>query len=307
MRNWHKPLMWSVAVMGVTLLLSLGGLLFDDRVLRGEPIWLKPFKFSVSIGIYSFTLAWLLSMLTKRRRAAWWMGTITATAIVVEMVVIVTQVFRGEASHFNLSTDFNGTMFAIMGTSIVILWVANAVIAVMLLLERSIDRPLAWALRLGLLVALAGMAVAFLMPQPTPDQLALLKADLPSPMIGGHSVGVPDGGPGMPITHWSTTGGDLRVPHFVGIHAMQALPLLALFLRRYSRRDSLTQSRLVIVGAAGYTGLFLLVFWQALRAQPLVAPDGLTLGVLGLLAAGVAVAATAVLRTKTPTRVEVTV
>ena len=84
-----------------------------------------------------------------------------------------------------------------------------------------------WALRLGLIIAMVGMGEGFLMTNPTAQQLAGWQAGEAVTIAGAHSVGVPDGGPGLPVVNWSTTGGDLRIGHFVGMHALQVLPFLA--------------------------------------------------------------------------------
>jgi hypothetical protein len=112
-------------------------------------------------------------------------------------------------------------------------------------------------------------------------------------IAGAHSVGVADGGPGLPLVGWSTTGGDLRVGHFVGLHALQALPLLALLLG--TRLDQLTRIRLLAVAGSAYGILTVLLTWQALRGQPLLRPDALTVTGWAALALATAVATGAVL------------
>jgi hypothetical protein len=53
----------------------------------------------------------------------------------------------------------------------------------------------------------------------------------------GHHVGVePAGAARMPITGWSLTVGDRRVPHFFATHMMQAVPVAGLLLDMIATR-----------------------------------------------------------------------
>ncbi|WP_405696065.1 hypothetical protein [Streptomyces sp. NBC_01185] len=299
-RTWHRPLVLFAASMIVMSVVGAVGVLVDDRVLAGAPIWAKPFKFAVSFVAYALALAWMLTLLTRARRVGWWAGTVVALACAGEMAVITGQVIRGRRSHFNQATPLDSTLYQVMAVTVVILWAGTLVIALLLLRARIADRASAWAVRSGVLIALVGAAFGFLMTQPSAGQRAAGGLDT-ADVVGAHAVGVPDGGPSMPLTGWSTTGGDLRVPHFVGMHALQVLPLLLLALLllapRVTRlRDPRVRLRLVLVASGAYAAVVALVTWQALRGQPLVRPDGATLAAAGLIAAATAAGALVALR-----------
>ncbi|WP_017590768.1 hypothetical protein [Nocardiopsis ganjiahuensis] len=287
--SWHRPLMLTAYLCVALLAVSAVGLAVDDRTVNGEAAWLKPAKFSVSIVIYNVTIAWLLSLLTRRPRAGWWLGTVIAVMGAGEMALIITQVARGQMSHFNNTTPFDAVVYAVMGGMITVLWVATLVLGVILVFQRIRERSTTWAIRIGVGIALLGMAVGPLMTAPTPAQVEEFAEGGPD-AIGAHAVGLADGGPGLPLVGWSTVGGDLRVGHFVGIHGLQVIILFALALTvlaaRFPRlRDDGVRLRLTAVVGAAYTGLTVLTVWQALRGQSVVAPDVLTLAVGGTLAA----------------------
>ncbi|MFE9020431.1 hypothetical protein ACFYNL_17970 [Streptomyces sp. NPDC007808] len=286
--------------MAVSAVVSAVGLVVDDRVLAGAPIWFKPFKFSVSFVAYCLSLAWMLSLLPRGRRLGWWAGTVVALASLVEMVIITGQAVRGKRSHFNHERPFDEALFNAMAVTVVILWIGTLVVALLLLRARIADLASAWAMRCGIVLALAGAAVGFLMTQPAPGQRRGV-----SKVVGAHSVGVPDGGPSMPLTGWSTTGGDLRIPHFVGMHALQLLPLLVMVLTALAPRftrlaDDRVRLRLVLLASAGYAAAFALVLWQALRGQSLIHPDEATLAGAGLILVAVALGTYGCLRPSIP-------
>ena len=102
---------------------------------------------------------------------------------------------------------------------------------------------------------------------PTPDQMAEIKATGRLTVVGAHTVGGPDGGPGLPGVGWSTRHGDLRVPHFFGLHAIQALPLFALLL---GRRPSPRNASMVQAAALLYALLFVFLLVEARMGIPLL-------------------------------------
>ncbi|SUB48019.1 Uncharacterised protein [Nocardia brasiliensis] len=299
----HRPLMVSVAFMAALAVVSAIGMLVDDRQLLGESVWLKPFKFGLAFTLYSATLAFLLSLPHKGSRATWWLGTVFAITGVLDVGFIAVQGARGTFSHFNnVDTDpVNQIGQQIFMSGVPGLFLANLLIALILCWQRLLDRPTASAIRFGLLFAVAGMAMGYLMGF-TGKQLVRDADGKVVELIAGHTVIDPalrdlsprDAAPGMPITHWSTIGGDLRVPHFVGLHGIQVLLLAVLVLAwlapRYPwLRAERTRAAVIGVLGLGYTGLLAIVFTQAMRAQSLVHPDATTLLASGGVLAGVGV------------------
>jgi hypothetical protein len=206
-------------------------------------------------------------------------GWTTAIVFVLEVAIIDAQAWRGRTSHFNVSTPLDLTLFAVMGTAILVQTFASVAVAAALWRQRFADRPLGWALRLGMTLTIAGALTGSLMTRPTSAQLADARAGKPMAIVGAHSVGGVDGGPGMPVTGWSKEHGDLRVAHFVGLHAIQALALVAVGIRRW-RRPEPVRVRAVLAAAASYAVLFFVLLWGALRGQSVVAPDPIALTAL---------------------------
>jgi hypothetical protein len=276
-------------LMSGALVVSVIGLLVDPRVITGAPAWLKPAKFAVSTAIYMLTLAGIFTLLPEWPRTRRVVGWLTAVILVLEVAIIDTQAWRGTTSHFNVGTVLDGVLFTIMGLAILVQTLTSVALAVALWRQRFDDRALGWALRFGLVITIVGASTGGLMTRPTTAQIEDARTTGRMAIAGAHTVGAPDGGPGLPGTGWSVEHGDLRVAHFLGLHAMQVLPLVALALRRRSTETA--RVRLVFTAAGSYATLFAILLWQALRGQSLVQSDGATIAALAtwaILTAGVA-------------------
>lgn len=292
--GWHRPLVGFAALMGVTGGAAGVAALLDRRRLDGAPVWDKPIKFAISLGTYTVTLAWMLSMIAKPslHRVGWWAGAFGAAACTIEMAVITLQAARGRRSHFNVATPLDSRLYLVTGLMLPGIYGVILVIGILLtVFSRPVgDRSLVWALRSGLVIGVSGLTVGFAMGRPTPDQ----RAETRPSTVGSHSVGGDDPSGGLPFLGWNTQHGDLRVAHFIGMHALQGLPLLALALRGLAG-DTVPEStrvRVVLASAATWAAITGTALQQALRGRPVTHLDGVTgawlagTGVLTSFAAG---------------------
>lgn len=245
------------AALALTLpLLALGWT--DARLIDGVSVWTKPWKFHLSVGVHLLTLAWLATNLSDTTARARAMRRLTAVALacaVFELTYITWRAAHGEPSHFNVGTPFAGAMYALMGLGAVLLtgcagllglWIARAK-------DFAHGPVLQRGLALGLLLGWA---------------LGTLTGGYVSAQTG-HSVGgTPGIAAGLPIVQWARDGGDLRVAHFFGLHAMQALPLVAWAAAHL--RATRTGLHITHASAVACVVLTAFTFIQALRGQPFI-------------------------------------
>jgi hypothetical protein len=288
-KSWKINTPLTVLTVGCAIIavLAVFGVLADPRQVLTQPVWAKTTKFAISMTLFGSSMIWMLGMLkTRASRIA---GNIIGGSLILEMVLIITQAIRGRAMHFNVATPLDSALWGAMGIGVQVLSIALLVATVLLMRVKLESRALLWSLRLGLIVAILGFAEGSLMTSPNALQTAALESGQKLEFIGAHTVNaIQDGGVGLPFLGWSTDHGDLRIGHFIGMHALQIIPLFGVFLMR-RRPKWLSENHrvgLIFIAALGYLGFGVLVTWQALRDQSIVSPDALTVQVFaGILAA----------------------
>lgn len=216
----------------------------------------KPLRFAVSIAIFLATMALITPLLALGARARSLLSFVLVATMSVEFAAIVTQAARGTSSHFNTATRLDASVWAIMVFCIVIAVVAMTFVAVVAsiaplsLREGPARESLAFAVRAGLwiflLSALSGFAMggrgSHSVPHATRDAATLA------------------------IVGWNQSRGDLRVSHFLSLHALQALPLVALALSRLPLPRHALWTALVSATAL-FTALPIYTFARALSGR----------------------------------------
>jgi hypothetical protein len=236
-RRAERP--WRIAYMvGVTLMLI--GLahgiawLFVGGAWKGPVSYRKPFSFGMSFGLTTITLAWFADRLRLGRTAGWALLLPIAVANATEVVWVSLQRARSVASHFNIATPFDAALYFVMGAgAITVSALATIALTTLAFRRRTEDPALTLAIRIGLVLLLLAM------------------------VGGGAMISVGNARAELGQTHnlvqWGAAG-NMKVTHALGIHGIQVLSGLALWLSATSVTAP-TRTRMVAVAAVAFAGL----------------------------------------------------
>ena len=246
----------SMVLLVPTLLL----LVLDQRILDDELLWLKPLKFQISMAFLTVTLALAIQSSPPALQSSLWLRlpamAVAATAI-FELAFLAIQAGRGKRSHFNAETLFDQIGGSLMAAGASVLVGGAMVIGIVILVatlargHAAISEPVTLSVGLGLIIGgfLGGYTGSFIGMNA-------------GPFVGPHLASDPV----VPLFGWSQSVGDLRIAHFLGLHAMQVLPILAIGLLLMLSPAAATA--VIVAASAGWVWLTLAALYAAQAGKP---------------------------------------
>mgnify|MGYP006186647041 CR=1 FL=1 len=206
--------------------------------------WYKPFKFAFSTFLFAWAMAWYCFYLPNFNVQVFNWSVILLLGF--EIFYIAFMAGQGKLSHYNISSPFYSVMYSMMALAATLVTVYTAYVGLRFFTESFPDLPTyyLWGIRLGISIFVIFSFQGYLM--------------------GGrmsHSVGLINDNSNLFIVGWSKLVGDLRVAHFIGMHALQVLPILAFYV--------LKNNKLTILAGLLYAALATFTLIQALQGKPL--------------------------------------
>ena len=166
------------------------------------------------------------------------------------MFLIAMQAARGTLSHYNRVDTLGIIIYSVMGVfiataSILLIWIGVCLFR---------EQPRNWsssfriAVQMGIWITVIGTVIGGYMSSRT-----------------GHTVGAVDGGEGLPLLNWSTLHGDWRVPHFIGLHALQVFIILGWLFRNRSNANRIQWIVFML-----YLAILTFTIWMTFQGKSIV-------------------------------------
>lgn len=245
LKSRNEILFWVAIIHLFFALLYLILTKVSKKELAGVNVWYKPFKFAASSVLYLTAMIWYCSYIPNFDTTLFTWANIIFFGF--ENIYIGIQAARGQASHFNLSNKLYSLLYSLMAIAATGITLGAAYILIKYFQFEFSQLPIAylWSIRLGLFIFIIFAFQGFVMG-------ARLT----------HSVGGENDLTTLPTVKWNITKGDLRVAHFIGMHALQVLPFLAYYL--------ISNLTAIILISTAYFILSIFVLVQALQAKPFI-------------------------------------
>lgn len=216
-----------------------------SKQINGVNVWYKPLKFALSIAIYCLTMSWFIYELPEFNVSLF--NRVNIILFTFEIGYITLQAARGQESHFNQTTPLYTALFAAMGIAAAILTLYGGYVGYQYFVQDVSHLPsyYVWAIRFGIILFVIFAFEGVLMGSRQTHTVGTIK----EPIY-------------LPIFKWNMTAGDLRVAHFIGMHALQVLPLIGCYILRNTTG--------VMLLSCLYLTLAVFVFLQAQRQRPFI-------------------------------------
>jgi hypothetical protein len=207
--------------------------------------WYKPFKFASSTFMFVWAMAWYCSYLPNFNIKLFNWSVIVLLGF--EIFYIAFQANKGQLSHYNTSTPVYSALFSMMALAATLVTIYTAYVGFLFFTNSFPNLPdyYVWAIRLSIIIFVIFSFEGFAMGSSL-----------------NHSVGALNDNSNLFIIGWSKTVGDLRVSHFIGMHALQVLPILSFYVLKNTK---LTIGLSIIYGLLAFATLI-----QALQGKPFI-------------------------------------
>jgi hypothetical protein len=247
LKGINETLFYFGLICLIASILFISLTLFSTTKVYNINAWYKPFKFAFSTFLFAWAMAWYCYYLPNFN-----INIFNWTVIILlgfEIIYIAIQASRGQLSHYNVATPFYGMLYGLMAFAATVVTLYTAYVGMLFFTNNfdSLPSYYLWSIRLGILIFVIFSFEGYVMG----SKLT-------------HTIGGADGGPGIPILNWSTKFGDPRIAHFIGMHALQVLPILAFYIFK--------NTKLTIICSVLYLLLALFTLVQALQGRPLLKP-----------------------------------
>jgi hypothetical protein len=228
-----------LGLSGLFLLLSF----LTDTQVYNISAWYKPMKFSLSTWLFVWAMGWYCYYLRDFNTLPFNYSTIVLLGF--EILYIAIQAGRGQLSHFNIGSPFSSVMYSLMALAATSVTVYTAYIGYLFFTSEFPGLPDYYvsSIRWGIVIFVVFAFEGFVMG----SKLT-------------HTIGGPDGGIGIRFLNWSTKYGDPRVSHFIGMHALQSLPIISWYI--------LKNRTYTTVAIVLYAMLAVFTLFQALQGRP---------------------------------------